>query len=62
VLGPSLRRGSGIGLARHDLDCRGAGTCGDHRAEIRAATVLRLVGVIDPVVDRPVDRLERDLP
>src|SRR3954449_3930328 len=48
------------GLAWHDLDGRGAGAGADHRAEIRAALVLRPVGVVDEVVDRPVDRLERD--
>src|SRR5947208_2607823 len=37
---------SGIGLARHDLDRRGAGACPDHRAEVRAAFVLRPVGVV----------------
>jgi hypothetical protein len=53
--------GAGIGLARHDFDCRGAGACADHRLEIRAAVVLRPVGVIDEVVDRTADGLERDL-
>ena len=47
-------------LARHDLDCRRAGTCADHRAEIRAAMVLRPVGIVDEFVDRAVDRLEGD--
>src|SRR5947207_4810404 len=52
---------SRIGLARRDLDCRGSGTCADHRLEIRTATVLRAVSVIDTIVDWPVDRLEGDL-
>src|SRR4051794_13022678 len=47
-------------VSRHDLDCRGAGACADHGAEVRAAVVLRPVGVIDPVVDRPVHGLESD--
>src|SRR5439155_25995666 len=52
---------SRIGFARRDLDCRGAGTCADHRPEIRTAAVLRAVCFVDAVVDGPVDRLESDL-
>src|SRR5439155_17161057 len=52
---------SRIGFARRDLDCRGAGTCTDHRPEIRTAAVLRAVCFFDAVVDGLVDRLESDL-
>ena len=54
------QRDNAIAPPRRDLDCRGAGACADQRVEIRAATVLRLVGVVDKVVNRPVDRLEAD--
>src|SRR5438270_10164294 len=49
-----------LGLARHDLDGRGAGGCADHGAEVRAVAVLRPVRVVDPVVDRPLHGLESD--
>ena len=49
-----------IVIARHDLDRREPGACADHRAEVRAAAVLRPVGVVNEVVDRPIDRLEGD--
>src|SRR3954463_10441897 len=45
-------------LPRHDLDGGGASTCADHRAQIRAASVFRSIGLIDAVVDRPIDRFE----
>src|SRR4051794_15764877 len=47
-------------FARQDLDGRGACACADHRAEVGAAVVLRPVGVVDEVVDRALDLLERD--
>src|SRR6516165_7102234 len=49
-----------MGFTRGDFDRCGAGPGPDHGAEVRAVTVLRLVGLVDAVVDRPVDRLERD--
>src|SRR5208283_1270244 len=54
------RRRSRVDLARRNFDCRGAGAGADHRAEKRAALVLRPVGAVDAVVDRPVDRLKGD--
>src|SRR5262249_5962528 len=46
-------------LARHDLYCRGAGAYADHWAQVRAATVLRALGLVDTVVDFAADLLER---
>src|SRR5216684_1697123 len=54
--------GSGSSVARHDLDRRGSCAWADHGVEIRAAAVLRPIGVVDAVVDRTVDRLELDFP
>src|SRR5881409_3726463 len=54
-------RPSCVGLARHDLDCRGARACADHRAKVRATLVLDPVGLVDAVVDRPVYWHEGDL-
>src|SRR5438105_2085760 len=42
-----------VALSGHDLDGGGAGAGADHRLEVRAAAVLRPVGVVDAVVDRP---------
>src|SRR2546427_11117463 len=53
-------RRSGIGVPRHDLDRGGARAGADHRLEVRAAAVLLPVGVVDEVVDRPVDGLKGD--
>src|SRR6266851_8978751 len=53
-------RQSFTGAARRDLDCRGSGAGADHGAQVRAATILRAVSVIDAIVDRPIDRLEID--
>src|SRR5580704_8755845 len=47
-------------LSRDDLNGGGACTRTDHRAEILAALVLRLVSAIDKFIDRSVDRLEGD--
>src|SRR5262249_38661669 len=60
VLTACARR-SGIDVVRHDFDRGGASACADHRAEVRAAAVLGPVGIVDEIVDRPVDRLEGDL-
>src|SRR3954463_13003447 len=53
---------SGVAIARHDLEGRGADPGADHRAQIRTAMVLCPVGVIDAVIDRSVGRLEADVP
>src|SRR5271166_2741157 len=55
------RKDSGVDVARHDPDGRRAGASPDHRTEVGAAVVLRPVGVVDAIVDRPVNWLEGDL-
>lgn len=45
---------------RNDFDRRRTGPAADHRVEIRASFILFPVRVIDQIVDRPVDRFERD--
>src|SRR4051794_17408828 len=57
----TCRFASGPSLARHDTDGRRACPRADHRGEVRAARVLRPVGVVDPLVEGPVHRLEGDL-
>src|ERR1700756_2492737 len=52
---------TGVIFARRDFDCGGTSACGDHRAQVRAAMILRPVGVIDLFVDGSVHRLEGDL-
>src|SRR5258707_591475 len=54
-------RPSCVGRARHDLDCRGARVCSDHRAKIGAGSVLHPVRVVDAVVNCPVYRHEGNL-
>jgi len=46
---------SGIDITRHDFDGGRAGARADHRLEVRAFVVLRAVGLIDAIIDRPVD-------
>ncbi len=43
-----------FGFTQSDLDCGRTIALADHRLQIWAAFVLRPVGVVDPVVDRPV--------
>src|SRR6266436_9847996 len=42
----------------YDLNSRSTGACTNHWFQIRDALVLRAVSVVDPIIDRPVDRLE----
>jgi len=51
---------NGIGVARQDLDRGGASA--DHGAQVWTAPVLRTIGVIYAVVERPFDWLKGDLP
>jgi hypothetical protein len=44
-----------LALSGDDLDRGGACVFTDHRAEISATFVLRLVGVVDEFIDRAVN-------
>src|SRR5271166_2535734 len=55
------RRRSAVLVARIDSHSGGPGALANHRAEVGVAAVLGAIGLVDAVVDRPVDRLEGDL-
>src|SRR5271170_4463700 len=52
-------------LTRHNLYRRGPSTCPNHRLEVRAAMVLRLVSIVDAflysLISRSIDSLKADL-
>ena len=43
---------------RRDFSRGGAGAHADHRVEVRIAAALGAVGLVNSVIDRPLDRLE----